>query len=107
MARRSRLEVKPITCSTIRILPSRLIRKVRLAWEETEMPRSALRKDFRLTDGATITLGGEAYNLFNHPNFAVPTNTQGPLSLGGNGDAEIGTAQRLSFDGWRDDHAWR
>jgi hypothetical protein len=29
----------------------------------------------------------EAYNLFNHPNFGVPSNTQNPLSLGGNGDA--------------------
>jgi len=29
----------------------------------------------------------EAYNLFNHPNFGVPSNTQSPLALGGNGDA--------------------
>ena len=29
----------------------------------------------------------EAYNLFNHPNFGVPSNTQSALSLGGNGDA--------------------
>jgi len=34
-----------------------------------------------------ITLGAEAYNLLNHPNFAVPSNTQSPLTLGGNGDA--------------------
>ena len=34
-----------------------------------------------------ITFGAEAYNLFNHPNFAVPSNTQSPLTLGGNGDA--------------------
>jgi hypothetical protein len=33
-----------------------------------------------------ITLGAEAYNLRNHPNFAVPSNTQSPLTLGGNGD---------------------
>jgi len=32
-------------------------------------------------------LGAEAYNLLNHPNFAVPSNTQSPLTLGGNGDA--------------------
>jgi hypothetical protein len=29
----------------------------------------------------------EAYNVFNHPNFGVPSNTQSPLSVGGNGDA--------------------
>ena len=47
----------------------------------------ALHKDVRLTEGAKITVGVEAYNIFNHPNFAVPSNTQSPLSLGGNGDA--------------------
>jgi hypothetical protein len=25
--------------------------------------------------------------LLNHPNFGVPSNTQSPLTLGGNGDA--------------------
>jgi hypothetical protein len=34
-----------------------------------------------------ITFGAEAYNLFNHPNFAVSSNTQNPLTLGGSGDA--------------------
>ena len=34
-----------------------------------------------------ITFGAEAYNLFNHPNFGVPSNTQSPLSLGGSDDA--------------------
>jgi hypothetical protein len=34
-----------------------------------------------------IAVGAEIYNLFNHPNFAVPSNTQSPLTLGGNGDA--------------------
>jgi len=29
----------------------------------------------------------EAYNLFNHPNFGVPSNTQTAFSFGGNGDA--------------------
>ena len=47
----------------------------------------ALRKGFQLTEGRKITFGAEAYNLFNHPNFAVPSNTQSPLTLGGNGDA--------------------
>ena len=47
----------------------------------------ALRKVFKLREGMKITLGAETYNLFNHPNFAVPSNTQSPLTLGGNGDA--------------------
>ena len=47
----------------------------------------ALQKGFQLTEGMKITFGVEAYNLLNHPNFAVPSNTQSPLTLGGNGDA--------------------
>jgi len=47
----------------------------------------ALQKTFKLNEGTKITFGGEAYNLLNHPNFAVPSNTQSPLTLGGNGDA--------------------
>jgi hypothetical protein len=47
----------------------------------------ALHKDFTITERWKITVGVEAYNLFNHPNFGVPSNTQSPLSLGGNGDA--------------------
>jgi hypothetical protein len=47
----------------------------------------ALQKGFRLMEGVSITLGAEAYNLLNRPNFAVPSDTQSPLTLGGNGDA--------------------
>ena len=47
----------------------------------------SLHKDFAITDRRKITLGVEAYNLFNHPNFGVPSNTQNPFALGGNGDA--------------------
>jgi outer membrane receptor protein involved in Fe transport len=47
----------------------------------------ALQKGFQLAEGTRITFGAEAYNLFNRPNFAVPSNTQSPLTLGGNGDA--------------------
>ena len=47
----------------------------------------ALEKGFKLGEGMKITLGAEAYNLLNRPNFAVPSNTQSPLTLGGNGDA--------------------
>jgi len=47
----------------------------------------SLHKDFAIAERRKITVGVEAYNLFNHPNFGVPSNTQSPLSLGGNGDA--------------------
>jgi Carboxypeptidase regulatory-like domain/TonB dependent receptor len=48
---------------------------------------ASLHKDFAIAERRKITFGVEAYNLFNHPNFGVPSNTQSPLSLGGNGDA--------------------
>jgi len=47
----------------------------------------ALQKNFHVAESTNIVFGVEAYNLFNHPNFAVPSNTQNPLTLGGNGDA--------------------
>lgn len=47
----------------------------------------ALQKEFRLSEDMKLTVGAEAYNLLNRPNFAVPSNTQSPLTLGGNGDA--------------------
>jgi len=47
----------------------------------------SLHKDFAIVQERKITVGVEAYNLFNHPNFGVPSNTQSALSLGGNGDA--------------------
>ena len=47
----------------------------------------AIHKDFAITEREKITVGVEAYNVFNHPNFGVPSNTQSPLALGGNGDA--------------------
>ncbi len=48
---------------------------------------AALHKDFAVAERRKIRVGVEAYNLFNHPNFGVPSNTQSPLSLGGTGDA--------------------
>jgi hypothetical protein len=48
---------------------------------------AALHKDLAITERSKITVGVEAYNLFNHPNFGVPSNTQSPLAFGGNGDA--------------------
>ena len=48
---------------------------------------AALHRDFAITERRKITVGVEAYNLFNHPNLGVPSNTQSPLSLGGNADA--------------------
>jgi Carboxypeptidase regulatory-like domain len=47
----------------------------------------ALHKDFAIVQERKITFGAEAYNLFNHPNFGVPSNTQTAFSFGGNGDA--------------------
>jgi hypothetical protein len=69
----------------------------------------ALQKGFHLTEGTKITFGAEAYNLFNHPNYAVPSNTQSPLTLGGNGDAvfannvgriftTVGTGRQIQLD---------
>jgi hypothetical protein len=52
----------------------------------------SLQKSFHLREGMKIAVGAEAYNLFNHPNFAVPSNTQSPLTLGGNGDAVFADA---------------
>ncbi len=52
----------------------------------------AIKKVFKLREGMNIAVGAEAYNLFNHPNFAVPSNTQSPLTLGGNGDAVFNDA---------------
>ncbi len=48
---------------------------------------ASLHKDFAIGERRKITLGVEAYNLFNHPNFGVPINTQSPFELGGTGDA--------------------
>ena len=48
---------------------------------------ASLHKDFPVTERGKITVGVEAFNLFNHPNFSVPSNTQGPFNLGGAGDA--------------------
>jgi hypothetical protein len=47
----------------------------------------AVRKAFHLARERQIVFGAETFNLLNHPNFGVPTNTQSPLTLGGNGDA--------------------
>ena len=47
----------------------------------------ALHKDFVISQDRKLTVGVEAYNLLNHPNFGVPSNTQSAFSLGGNGDA--------------------
>ena len=42
----------------------------------------ALRKTFHLPKETEIAFGAEAFNVLNHPNFAVPSNTQSPLTLG-------------------------
>jgi hypothetical protein len=69
----------------------------------------ALQKGFHLWEGTKLTFGAEAYNLLNRPNFAVPSNTQSPLTLGGNGDAvfasnvarifsTVGTGRQIQLD---------
>jgi TonB dependent receptor len=52
----------------------------------------ALRKSFQLAEDMHLSLGVEVFNLLNHPNFAIPSNTQSPLTLGGNGDAVFNDA---------------
>ena len=47
----------------------------------------SLRKDFAISQERKLTIGVEVFNLLNHPNFGVPSNTQSAFSLGGNGDA--------------------
>ena len=47
----------------------------------------ALHKDFAIVREKKLTVGIEVYNLLNHPNFGVPSNTQSALALGGDGDA--------------------
>jgi hypothetical protein len=47
----------------------------------------SVRKVFHLAKETEIAFGAETFNLLNHPNFGVPSNTQSPLTLGGNGDA--------------------
>ena len=43
-------------------------------------------KETKLTEGVTLQLRTEFFNVLNHPNLSVPVNTQGPNGSGGNGD---------------------
>jgi hypothetical protein len=47
----------------------------------------AMIKNTKLSERAGLEFRAEIFNIFNHPNFAVPTNTVGPNGAGGNGDA--------------------
>jgi hypothetical protein len=47
----------------------------------------SLRKSFSLIEDMKLTVGVETFNLLNHPDLSVPSNTQSPLTPGGNGDA--------------------
>ncbi len=47
----------------------------------------SLSKITAIGDRASLEFRAEFFNLANHPNFAVPTNTTGPNGSGGNGDA--------------------
>jgi hypothetical protein len=47
----------------------------------------SLIKVARVTERVNLEFRSEFFNIFNHPNFNVPDNTQGPNGTGGNGDA--------------------
>src|SRR5262249_28670628 len=47
----------------------------------------SLLKQTKLTEKKSLEFRSEFFNLFNHANFDVPVNTQGPNGSGGNGDA--------------------
>jgi len=47
----------------------------------------AVVKNTTLTERTALEFRAEFFNIANHPNFAVPTNTVGPNGSGGNGDA--------------------
>jgi hypothetical protein len=47
----------------------------------------SLIKHTQLTEEVSLEFRSEFFNIFNHPNFNVPDNTQGPNGTGGNGDA--------------------
>ena len=47
----------------------------------------AVIKNTKITERTNLEFRAEFFNIFNHPNFAVPTNTVGPNGAGGNGDA--------------------
>ena len=44
-------------------------------------------KRMQLSESVSMEFRSEFFNIFNHPNFEVPDNTQGPNGTGGNGDA--------------------
>jgi hypothetical protein len=47
----------------------------------------SLLKETALSERLRLQFRAEFFNLFNHANFDVPVNTQGPTGSGGNGDA--------------------
>ena len=47
----------------------------------------SLIKRTQVTERVSLEFRSEFFNIFNHPNFNVPDNTQGPNGTGGNGDA--------------------
>jgi hypothetical protein len=47
----------------------------------------SLIKHTQVAQRVTLEFRSEFFNIFNHPNFNVPDNTQGPNGTGGNGDA--------------------
>lgn len=47
----------------------------------------SLTKHTQVNEHVSLEFRSEFFNIFNHPNFNVPVNTQGPNGTGGNGDA--------------------
>jgi len=47
----------------------------------------SLIKHIQVNESVSLEFRSEFFNVFNHPNFSVPDNTQGPNGTGGNGDA--------------------
>jgi hypothetical protein len=47
----------------------------------------SLTKQSKFRERVDLEFRVEFFNLFNHPNFNMPVNTQGPSGAGGNGDA--------------------
>jgi hypothetical protein len=58
----------------------------------------AVLKDLPFGDYRSVEFRAEIFNIANRPNFAVPTNTEGPNGTGGNGD-DIYLGRALSGQG--------
>jgi hypothetical protein len=64
----------------------------------------ALYKNFKIGEGRSVGIGVQAFNVFNHPNFANPDSTLGDPTFGlltnGTGTARLPTSPYGSFLGF-------